>query len=653
MSVVFPINPDDRFDDNTATEGQTVFAVSFPFQDDRDLTIVKVALDGTETELTLTTDYTLTGAGAPSGGQLTLVTGAKAGERILNIGKAVLDRLTSIVQAGKFKSKSQDDEHDRHRIIQQEITRDAGRALKAPYGDSGALTPLAGSLIGWNNNADGFANKPTESSSQQASETAAGEAQAAAALAQQRFVRVRLVTVANVAIATELETGDTIDGNILATGDLVLLTGQTAPAENGVYVVQAIGAALRSSQFDTYDEHPGSHFTVMGGFRYAGSTWRCKSLPGGTLDTTALDFVRLALPVAAAVRADNYTATMQDELSDLNFDVATPKTVTLPAAAVAGKGFWFRCRNFGGRGVRLAPDGAELIDGLTDTWVFPTQDFVVYCDGTGWKTIGRSRWLTAFPGVTFYVDEANGSDSNDGLAAGTSNALGSPQAAINRLERDIDCGTYGPAIQVNGALTVGGLVHTIPLVGNHVIYMRGDPTTPANNPWTVPDTLTGLTNRDWAGMIIDGFKISAAGSSSSTVGLAVSQHGIVDIQNIEWGAFTNGVHIQIVTGGSVGHVVGATEKILNDFRVHVQNLGGEYINTGTTCNMPNALTFTDFIDLSGNATGTYAGVSFTGQAIGAHTGRQHAVGYSALLRRNGATLPGATAGVEYDGGHAP
>lgn len=138
MSVVFPINPDDRFEEYTATAGQTVFAVPFPFQDDRDLTWIKIAAaDGAVTTLALTTHYTLSGAGTPGPGSMTLVTAAAAGDKFRVIGTAVLERLTSIVRNGIYSSLALDDEHDRHRIIQNELAREAARAIKADYGQTG------------------------------------------------------------------------------------------------------------------------------------------------------------------------------------------------------------------------------------------------------------------------------------------------------------------------------------------------------------------------------------------------------------------------------------------------------------------------------------------------------------------------------------
>lgn len=67
-------------------------------------------------------------------------------------------------------------------------------------------------------------------------------------------VEVRLATTANLTLASQLENGDTIDGVVLATGDLVLVKNQTTTSDNGVYVVAASGAPSRHSSADTYSE---------------------------------------------------------------------------------------------------------------------------------------------------------------------------------------------------------------------------------------------------------------------------------------------------------------------------------------------------------------------------------------------------------------
>lgn len=81
-----------------ATGGQTQFAIPFPFNTNDDLKVYQrvtgsVANDSADL-LTITTDYTITGAGVASGGTLTLVVPAVAGDIITIFGDDPVDRDT-------------------------------------------------------------------------------------------------------------------------------------------------------------------------------------------------------------------------------------------------------------------------------------------------------------------------------------------------------------------------------------------------------------------------------------------------------------------------------------------------------------------------------------------------------------------------------
>jgi len=104
----------------------------------------------------------------------------------------------------------------------------------------------------------------------------------------------RVAATVNVAVATGLENGDTVDGVTLATGDRVLLTGQTAPAENGLYVVVASGAASRATDADTSTKvTSGMVVPVIEGTANRKSIWLLATADPVTLGTTALVFVNL------------------------------------------------------------------------------------------------------------------------------------------------------------------------------------------------------------------------------------------------------------------------------------------------------------------------------------------------------------------------
>lgn len=145
MSVVLPIEEDARYRVYTATEGQTDFAIPFPFQQGADIYVARKASPGNWQTLSQTL-YVISGAGDPEGGIVAFGAGRAGGERLLVCGAAVLDRLGSIVRDGRFNSRLTDDELDRNRLIQQEQARDISRALMMEWGESSAPPMIAGDI---------------------------------------------------------------------------------------------------------------------------------------------------------------------------------------------------------------------------------------------------------------------------------------------------------------------------------------------------------------------------------------------------------------------------------------------------------------------------------------------------------------------------
>lgn len=74
---------------------------------------------------------------------------------------------------------------------------------------------------------------------------------------------VRVATTGPLTIATDLEAGDSVDDITLVAGDRVLVKDQSTASENGIYVVQASGAAVRATDFDSSDEVTPGAFTFV------------------------------------------------------------------------------------------------------------------------------------------------------------------------------------------------------------------------------------------------------------------------------------------------------------------------------------------------------------------------------------------------------
>jgi hypothetical protein len=102
-------------------------------------------------------------------------------------------------------------------------------------------------------------------------------------------------TSANVDISTELEAGDVVDGVTLVAGNRVLVKSQTNAAQNGIYVVQASGAALRASDFNEPQEVDGGDFVfVTGGTLYDNTGWVQTTTNVVTIGTDPIAFTQFS-----------------------------------------------------------------------------------------------------------------------------------------------------------------------------------------------------------------------------------------------------------------------------------------------------------------------------------------------------------------------
>ena len=131
-------------------------------------------------------------------------------------------------------------------------------------------------------------------------------------------VRVKS-TGSNVSLANDLQNGDSLDGVTLATGDRVLLTDQTDPTENGIYVVVASGAASRSPDADSNAEVEANMFCwVEEGTLYADSGWALITNNPITLGSTSLTFTQFSGGSSLVTGAANIGATGVGVFSSLN-----------------------------------------------------------------------------------------------------------------------------------------------------------------------------------------------------------------------------------------------------------------------------------------------------------------------------------------------
>ena len=141
---------------------------------------------------------------------------------------------------------------------------------------------------------------------------------------------VRVASTANISIATELINASVIDGVTVSTGDRVLLKNQSAPAENGIYVVVASGAASRSLDADvSADVTSGMYVFVSQGTASAGTGFVLITADPIVLGTTPSSFT--AFSGAGPVIAGNGLSESGNTLfidTAVTADLSTAQTFT-------------------------------------------------------------------------------------------------------------------------------------------------------------------------------------------------------------------------------------------------------------------------------------------------------------------------------------
>lgn len=119
----------------------TVFAYTFKIFADADLTvIVRTDATGAESTKSLTTDYTVSGAGSASGGNVTMGTPPASGETLLIKRSLGLTQSTDYVANDPFPAASHEDALDRLTFIAQQQQEVFDRAVVLPETDTADTT---------------------------------------------------------------------------------------------------------------------------------------------------------------------------------------------------------------------------------------------------------------------------------------------------------------------------------------------------------------------------------------------------------------------------------------------------------------------------------------------------------------------------------
>lgn len=192
---------DDR-DEYTATSGQTVFNYTFKIYTSSDLNVYQTPSAQDFNDSTdLITGYSVTNVGDPSGGTITLSTGATNGDRITIVSAIPSNRTTDYQENGDFDPNTVNDDFDRSVSLAKQAEGLARRSPKFSESRQGVSEfslpqPIANTFWRVNSSADGM-EAFTATGNAVTAEVPVADYAALRALTSANYADDQIITVAN------------------------------------------------------------------------------------------------------------------------------------------------------------------------------------------------------------------------------------------------------------------------------------------------------------------------------------------------------------------------------------------------------------------------------------------------------------------------
>jgi len=231
---------------------------------------------------------------------------------------------------------------------------------------------------------------------------------------------VRAATTANINLANALENGDTLDGVTLATGNRVLVKNQTTKTDNGIYVVQASGAAVRAADYNTAGEVDAGDFAFVEEGTVNGKTGWVQTNKITTLGSDDIEFTQFSgagtyLAGTGLTLTGNSFSIDSTVTTNSGTQTLSNKTLTSPTVS----GLYLSDNN-------IIVEGTNDVNETTLTFTDPTQDnLITFKDATGT--------------VAFTSDIPS---STDGLSEGSTNKYFTDERAQDAVATAIAAGTH-------------------------------------------------------------------------------------------------------------------------------------------------------------------------------------------------------------------
>jgi len=147
-----------------AGNGSTqVFSVNYYFLADSHLQVVLITTAGVETVQTLTTNYTVTGAGNEAGGSITMLVSPPTGVSVVIQRVVPATQETDYLANDPFPAESHERALDKLTMLVQQNERENDRSLKIPLSavpttSTELPAPVGNKLLAWNSNASAVIN---------------------------------------------------------------------------------------------------------------------------------------------------------------------------------------------------------------------------------------------------------------------------------------------------------------------------------------------------------------------------------------------------------------------------------------------------------------------------------------------------------------
>lgn len=132
----------------------TAFSFPYRFLTNADLTVIKVAADGTETTLTLNTNYTVTGADQDAGGTVTVSVAPLSGQRLVIYREIDITQEVDYITGDAFPAETHERALDRLTMIAQQHQDAIDRSAKLPVSSTADADALVADIVRLADSAD-------------------------------------------------------------------------------------------------------------------------------------------------------------------------------------------------------------------------------------------------------------------------------------------------------------------------------------------------------------------------------------------------------------------------------------------------------------------------------------------------------------------